>query len=421
MHVLVVSCVYPPEPVVSAQTSAQIAAALAQKGHRVTVIAPVPSRPAGVRYPGYARRLYQRSKTSSGCDLVHCASIPSRRSTMIGRFVENLSFGLTGSWAVWTGPRPDVIYGNTWPLFATGLLAIVAWLRHVPTVISVQDVYPESLVAQQRRRISRLAVRALSRLDGLIARSARAVVVISERFARLYREGRKVSPARLHVVPNWVDGAPFETASRGEAPSSGEDAGIRLKLSIPSHAFVVAYGGNLSVASGVETLVRAVRQLSDHEDIYALIAGAGSQLEACKALARDMPPGRVIFYSPWPAEETVPVLRAADLLVLPTRGEQSLASVPSKLISYMLAARPVLALALPRSDLAALVERSGCGWVVAPDRPEQLAQHIQRVAGLAPAERRRRGQAGHDFARQHMTREVILPRLIDIVERAPYA
>ena len=58
-------------------------------------------------------------------------------------------------------------------------------------------------------------------------------------------------------------------------------------------------------------------------------------------------------------------------MILPTRGQQSLASVPSKLIAYMLAARPVIALALPHSDLAQVIEESHCGWVVPPDQPVQ--------------------------------------------------
>ena len=54
---------------------------------------------------------------------------------------------------------------------------------------------------------------------------------------------------------------------------------------------------------------------------------------------------RIRFYSPWPAAETSPALSAADILILPTQGRQSSASIPSKLIAYMLASRPVLALA----------------------------------------------------------------------------
>ena len=52
MYALIVSAVFPPEPVVSAQTSAQIVDALVRRQHQVTVIAPFPSKPAGKLYQG---------------------------------------------------------------------------------------------------------------------------------------------------------------------------------------------------------------------------------------------------------------------------------------------------------------------------------------------------------------------------------
>ena len=74
MRILVVSPVYPPEPVISAQTSAQIAEALADANHTVTVVTSFPSRPAGKLFPGYRRRLVQRERAKPGLEIVRCFS-----------------------------------------------------------------------------------------------------------------------------------------------------------------------------------------------------------------------------------------------------------------------------------------------------------------------------------------------------------
>ncbi len=124
-----------------------------------------------------------------------------------------------------------------------------------------------------------------------------------------------------------------------------------------------------------------------------------------------------MFYSPYPIEDTTKVLETANVLVLPTRGSQSKVSVPSKLISYLLSSRPVIALALPDSDLAELVERSRCGWVIQPDRPELLAAKIKEVMSMSPEELANRGRYGREFALQHLTSQACLPRVIEILER----
>ncbi len=50
MKIYIVSCVFPPEPLVSAQTSAQIAEEMTELGHQVKVFAPFPSRPTDHDY-----------------------------------------------------------------------------------------------------------------------------------------------------------------------------------------------------------------------------------------------------------------------------------------------------------------------------------------------------------------------------------
>ncbi len=408
MYVLIVSAVFPPEPIVSAQTSAQIAEELASRGHEVSVVTAFPSKPGGSIYPGYRRTLYERQRVGEHLGVVRCFSFPSAESSVASRFLENLSFGLTSGGVVLASRRPDVIYANTWPIIAAGLLSLVARVRRVPLVISVQDLYPESLVAQGRLGPSHILTRWMRWIDSIIARGSQAVIVISERFAEIYRQDRKVSGDRVHAVPNWVDGRSIAVEEWS--------AEWRLEQGIPRDSLLLAYGGNIGMAAGVETVIEAFRHLRGEERVHLLIAGEGANLAKCQALASDVASGTISFCTPWPVEETSRILRSADVLLLPTRSDQSLVSVPSKLAYYMLAARPVLALALSDSDTAQLVETSGCGWVVEPDRPELLACQIQRMVAMAPSELIRRGTLGREFALRNLTREACLPAILDVLE-----
>ncbi|MBK9091421.1 MAG: glycosyltransferase family 4 protein [Anaerolineae bacterium] len=404
------SSVFPPEPVVSAQTSAQIAKTLAYTNHTVTVITSFPSRPAGKIFPGFFRKLVQRERSESGVEIVRCFSTLSPESRMFSRLLENLSFGLTGGWQVLTMPRPDAIYANTWPIVATGILFMVARLRRIPLVISVQDIYPEALIAQGRIKQNSVLARLVSWIDGVIARNSAHVIVISERFADIYREQRRVPAERLSLIPNWIDSNQIDINVTGQE--------YRRSIGIADQDFLVVYGGNVGVAAGVETVIEAMRLLVDTPAICLLIAGSGSQLAVCQQLASTLPGERVLFHSPWAAEETSQVLRAADLLVLPTQHEQSLASVPSKLLSYMLAGRPVLATAVSGSDLADLVTHAQCGWVVETDRPDLLSAQIREIVQLEPGERQRRGANGRRYVLQHFAKDACLPRLLRILEEA---
>lgn len=409
LDVIVISSVYPPEPVVSAQTSAQVVAGLASKGLDVRVVTSFPGRPGGRVYPGFRRVLYDRRRHPDGPEIVRCFSAPSSDSSAPSRLLENLVFGFTSAALLAVSPRPAVIYSNTWPIFASGLMALVASLRRIPYVVSIQDVYPESFSAQGRGSKDGLAFRIMRWIDRQVALRARHVIVISEAFAEIYTKNRGVPRERVSVVPNWVNGE--------EQACNEEDAALlRRRFSIPADAFLVAYGGNIGVAAGAETFIQAFAYLG--KNVYGLIAGEGSQSGLCRRLAGEIAPDRIAFLSPWPVELTMPLYRAADLLVLPTRGSQSLASVPSKMIRYMLSGRPVLAMGLPGSDLAGLIDASQCGWLIPPDDPIAIAEKITEIREIPQAEMQQRGQSGRRYALDHLTSQACLPKVIKIIEEA---
>jgi len=409
LTVVIVSAVFPPEPMVSAQTSVQLAEELMRRGHSVHVLAPLPNRPKGKLFDGYKRSLYSTSASEQGYTVTRCWSFFSPYSTMLSRFAENLSFGITSGLRLLCGKRPDVIYSNSWAVFATGIVICVARLRSIPVVLSVQDVYPESLESQGRVAKRGLCYRLLRKCDQMILRSAKEIIVISEGFRKLYETDREIHPDRIHVVPNWGTDDQFET---------GPNAALEFRqgLGIPAGAFVAVYAGNVGVASNAELLVDVFAKLKDCSRIYLMIAGDGSRLDACREKITRQNLDRVIIHSPWKKEETGPVLQMADLLLLPTKAEQSLLSIPSKLISYFLSGRPVLAAVLSGSDTAAAVRDHGAGWVVEPDSVETMAEAILAASEMPEESLSRMGLAGRSYALQNLTREANLPRVVQIVE-----
>jgi colanic acid biosynthesis glycosyl transferase WcaI len=408
MRVAVVSCVYPPEPVVSSRTSAELAEALAARDDEVTVIAPFPSRPGGRLYPGFKRRLFSFERGNPR--VVRCFGLLSPSSRLLSRLGENISFGITSALALAFTPRPDVVYSNSWPIFATALVRMVAAMRGISVVLSVQDLYPESLILLGRMSPRSIGARALRAIDRRISRGSRFVIVISSGFEEIYRSSRRIDAERLMVVPNWGDSSivlDVEASRR-----------FREQLGVRSDERLVAFGGNIGVAAGVDSIVEAARLLSDEDRIRIVIAGAGSETGRVRRLASEIANQRVIVHSPWPPEETAAVLGAADAFVLTTYGEQSLASVPSKLIAYFQAGRPVLAVALPQSDVARTMERAGAGWVVPPGDPTRFAAALREIGRLPAATLRALGEAGERYARKNLSREGCLPRVIDALDRA---
>lgn len=410
LRVALVSAVFPPEFTYSARTTGNIAERLAADGHEVTVYASFPSKPAGRLFSGVRRKLYAATR-ERGYKLVRCFSLLAPQSRILSRFAENMSFGLISALRLLVAKKPDVIYSNTWPIFATAMVAGVARLRRIPLVISVQDVYPECLSIQGRISETSLVARVLRKIDRWNAHSAKEIIVLSDRFREVYQHSREVPASRLHVVQNWGEQSNIvidDAVGRAYRQSKG----------IPANAFVVAYAGNIGPAAGVEGLVEAFARVQAHEGLYLLIAGSGARLKPVQAMAQRLKCSRIIFHTPWREEETSAVLGSADVLLLPTIGTQSLVSVPSKIISCFLAGRPVIAGVLRRSETACIVREASAGWVVEPENPAALANAFLQAATANRDQLRRMGEQAREYAAQNLSRESNLPRVLRLLYSA---
>ena len=404
MRILIVSPVYPPEPVVSSQTSSQIAQALADRGHIVTVVTAFPNRPMGKIYEGYERKFWTYDRSISGLKVLRVFSLFSSRSKLFSRLLENFSFGIASALAILILGKPDIIYANTWPIVAQGLLMLVCKWRRIPLVLSIQDLYPESLLVQKRgiRQASPL-YKLLRWLDVQIARNCAGIIVISDFFKEIYIHDRHVAESKIAVIPNWIDDIKTNVATTDD---------IRKKHGIPADAFLVVYGGNVGVAAGVEYLIDAFQYLAKQENIYLLIAGAGSNLDVCLKRIREYELECVKIHSPWHVSDTFSVLNAADLCIVPTLGDQSLVSVPSKLLGYMMAGRPVLAIASLESETARIVMESQAGWVISSSDSETISKYISEISRMSFADRESRGYSARSFVMEHFSINQNLPKVV---------
>jgi len=406
MNILIISCVFPPEPVTSAITSEQIAMGLVERGHKVTVITAFPNRPGGKLYSGYTRTWRKVQEHPNGYQLIRVFSFFSTTSTATSRLLENLSFGLRAVIeSLWI--KPDLVYVNTWPLFALGMVTALCSLRKVPLVINIQDIYPESAIALKKSPETGIIPQLLKDLDRWIAHQAKVLITPSENFADFYRTIRQVPADKIHIVYNWLDEEEIKPFPRLGA--------FRTMQGISEDTFVVMYAGNIGVNAGVEIIIEVANQLKDLEKVIFVIAGSGTCKNQCEELVKQYNLSNVQFFSPLPKELFSDVQGSADLMILPTRGSGALTSVPSKLIAYMLSGRPVLAAVAENSDTARIIQQAECGVFVPPEEPMAIASEIRHLMQV-PEKLKQMGESARFYTQKNFSGKACLPKLINILE-----
>jgi glycosyltransferase involved in cell wall biosynthesis len=287
------------------------------------------------------------------------------------------------------------------------MTTIICSLRKLPLVINIQDIYPESLVSLNKVSPTGILVKIFKAIDSWVVSKAQKVIVPSENFADFYQNIRLVSKEKIHIIYNWLN--------ENEIKPSPRIGIFREMLGICTETFVIMYAGNIGMVAGVDLVIEVAKELRNHKDILFVIAGSGTCKSECEKLLETYQLINVRIFSPLPQELFCDVQGAADLMILPTKDSGSLTSVPSKLISYMLACRAVLACVAKNSDTAKIIKKAECGIVVSHQEISSIAEKIRILMGKND-ELQEMGRNGHDYAIKNFSSKACLPKLVEIVE-----
>ncbi|HUZ81833.1 MAG TPA: glycosyltransferase family 4 protein [Gaiellaceae bacterium] len=304
--------------------------------------------------------------TADGVEIVRVRSTAFDRSNLPLRALNYVTYLLSSMRAGLFAGKPDVVLCMTDPPVIADVALVVARRYRAPLVVVSQDVFPE-IAVELKRLESKPLIELLRMLIGFYLRRADRVVAIGETMrARLEEKGAPTD--RISVIPNWVDTHAITPAAKDNDWSRQQGLG---------DAFVVMHSGNVGHAQNLDALVRATTFLRDLDDLLVTIIGGGARHAELVELSDRLETDQVRFFGYQPREFLSLSLSAADVHVVGLARGLSGYVVPSRLYGILAAGRPVIVAADPESETARVVLQEGCGVVVAPGRPELLAQAIR--------------------------------------------
>lgn len=402
MKILVVSCVFPPEPLVSARTSFDVAEYFHNNGDEVEVLCARPNRNIGeVDFNAFYRQLPFKVK--------NVLTYTTVKSTLISRFLENIVFGISAFFRIVFGKRYDVVYGNVWPMFSSALVGVACRIRGAKLILSVQDLYPDTLVHQNKISRKSRVFRLLMSLERFCAKCASHIIVISDGFKSAFINDRCVQPDKISVIKNWQKSSGYQIINKVEAKQKLSKT-IDVDL---TRSFLYVYGGNIGLASGILELVKA--WVGSDIQSTLLVAGGGSLVGEIEKLAQNNE--NVVILSPWLPEHTSLVYSAADVLILPIAQNQENASVPSKLMGYMLSAKPILMSSFGESAASIDLQSAGGGVVVKQFDSSTITKSDKYFTEFEETVLHEFGMRNLNFAKDNYDENMALTKIHNVVSK----
>ena len=198
---------------------------------------------------------------------------------------------------------------------------------------------------------------------GLLVRRAAHIVALSDSVADVFAKHYALRRDAVTVIPNAVPGDDFPVTT----PDRRSRA--RASFGIDDRTFVVAYAGALAVEKGVADAIDA---MASRPDDVLLIAGAGPEQAQLEQRAAKLERGNVRFLGS--LEDVRPLYDASDVIVLPSRGGDSM---PAVIIEANLCGIPVIA--CPIGAIEAVIHHGETGVIVPSNDVAQLATAVAEL------------------------------------------
>lgn len=406
MNILIFGLNFHPELIGVGKYTGEMAQALIDHGHRVTVITAPPYYPAWKITDGYSRWWYRTEKKGS-LKIIRCPLWVPTHVTNATRLLHLASFCFSSLFTVPTSiyPAPDIVISIAPTLLAAPAALLAGRLTGAPTWLHIQDFELDAALGLGILRKNTM-IRDLAQLfEKWVLSSFEYYSSISQSMVnRLTDLG--VPSEKVFLFPNWVD---TDSIHPLDAPNI-----FREQLGLGNNDVVVLYSGSMGVKQGLEVVIKSARELRAKANIQFVLCGDGPARQELHTSSYDCP--NVHFLPLQPDDKFNELLNMADIHVLPQKSGASDLVMPSKLPGMLASGKPVIASCEEGSQLKTIIKSTGIP--VASEDSAALSQSILQLAE-DPGLRAQLGEQGRRFVIENYSKKKILERFISVLEGIP--
>ncbi|MDC1433205.1 glycosyltransferase family 4 protein [Burkholderiales bacterium] len=376
-----------------------VAKSLLEKGVDVEVLTGKPNYPRGKIYNEYRAWGFNQD-SYRGISINRVPLIPRGRSgwQLALNYLSFVISGLIFAPFLLRKKKFDVIFTYAPSPILQAIPAIfLGKIKGCPVVLSVQDLWPESLLATGYVR-NRIVVVIVERIVRFIYKHVDLLLVQSQAFERPVKAYASGTPVVYY--PNSVDST-FAVPATIELPSiNGMD-----------DSFSVLFAGNIGSAQAVGVIVDAATLLRSYGNINFIVLGEGSSREWMLKEVQQRALTNLHLPGMFPLEVMPGLMQMASVLLV-TLADQPIfaATVPNKIQAYLAAGRPIIACL--NGEGARLVVEAEAGLATPAEDPKSLADTVLLLHGLSAGEQRKMGENGRNYYQKHFNHDRLIDQLI---------
>lgn len=352
--------------------------ALSKQGHDIYIISPAERR-TGIKTGFVEQKVSGDNDYHSRVHLLRLRVGNIQKTNVIEKGIATILIEKQITWAIkkyFADVRFDLVLYPTPPIT---LVEPVEYVKHrdgAKAYLMLKDIFPQNAIDLGMLKTTGLK----GYLYRWFRRKEERLYQISDKIGCMSQANcdyvlqynSSVSPDKVEVCPNSVEFVNMRV-------SDDERTQMRRKYDIPLDKKVFVYGGNLGKPQGIPFLITCLKSQLANDRAYFLIVGDGTEFGVLEKFFNEIKPSNMRLMKRLPKADYDKMVAACDVGMIFLDHRFTIPNFPSRLLSYMQAGVPVMAVTDPNTDVGKVIVDGGFGWWCESNDVGSFSSIVERI------------------------------------------
>lgn len=177
---------------------------------------------------------------------------------------------------------------------------------------------------------------------------------------------------------------------------------IRRKYDLPIDKPIFIYGGNMGKPQGIQFIIECLQAVKNRNDCHFLLVGDGTEYSKLETFIKEYKPKAISIFRKLPKEDYDNLASACDIGLIFLDYRFTIPNYPSRLLSYLIGKKPIIAVTDPNCDTGTIAEANGYGFYCPSNSVESFVNVINKILS---SNIKQMGENGYNFFLNNYTTE----------------
>lgn len=253
----------------------------------------------------------------------------------------------------------DLVMYSTPPITFCNVIEYIKKRDGAKSYLLLKDIFPQNAVdigMMQKNGLKGILYRFFRNKEKKLYKISDYIGCMSKaNIEYVIRNNPEINSDKVILCPNCIE--PIDMSISTDIRKH-----LREKYDIPQDKTVFVYGGNLGRPQGIPFIIKCLKKQKENKTAFFLIVGDGTEFGKLKEFFDKEKPDNMKLMSKLPKDDYDTMVAACDVGLIFLDHRFTIPNFPSRLLSYMQAKLPVLAVTDPNTDVGKVIIEGGFGW-----------------------------------------------------------